>query len=102
MSTPAPDRCVLDTGSKSLSADRLVPALKGFGIVLAHPGLTGARLSEEHTVLTAEERTGLEVGDRVAIVPGHVCTTVNLHPYLLALGENGGVTWEPVAARGWR
>ena len=102
VSTPAPDRCVLDTGSKSLSADRLVTVQEGFGIVLGHPGLTVARLSEEHAVLTAEEQTGLKVGDRVAIVPGHVCTTVNLHPYLLALGEDGRVTWEPVAARGWR
>ncbi len=102
VSTPAPDRCVLDSGSKSISADRLVPALEGFGIVLGHPGLTVARLSEEHTVLTAEDRTGLEVGDRVAILPGHVCTTVNLHPYLLAFSEDGRVTWEPVAARGWR
>ena len=102
VSAPAPDRCVLDAGSKSLSADRLVPALDGFGIVLGHPGLTVARLSEEHAVLTAEERTGLDVGDRVGIVPGHARTTVNLHPYLLAFGEDGGVTWEPVAARGWR
>ena len=102
VSAPATDRCVLDTGSKSLSADRLVTAMEGFGIVLGHPGLTVARLSEEHAVLTAEGHIGLEVGDRVAIVPGHVCTTVNLHPYLLAFGEDGAVTWEPVAARGWR
>jgi len=102
VSSPAPDRCVLDTGSKSISADRLVPALEGFGIVLGHPDLTVARLSEEHAVLTAEERTGLDVGDRVAILPGHVCTTVNLHPYLLAFSEEGRITWEPVAARGWR
>ncbi len=102
VSAPAADRCVVDTGSKSISADRIVPALEGFGIVLGHPGLTVARLSEEHTVLTAVESTGLEVGDRVAIVPAHACTTVNLHPYLLTFAENGKVAWEPVAARGWR
>ena len=67
-----------------------------------HPDLSVARLSEEHTVLTAAESTGLEVGDRVAIIPCHVCTTVNLHPYLLTFAEIGKVTWEPVAARGWR
>jgi len=102
ISSPAADRCVVDTGSKSLSADRIVPALEGFGMVLGHPGLAVARLSEEHTVLTAAESTGLEVGDRVAIVPGHACTTVNLHPYLLTFAGSGKVTWEPVAARGWR
>jgi D-serine deaminase-like pyridoxal phosphate-dependent protein len=102
ISAPAVDRSVIDTGSKSISADRIVPAMEGFGIVLGHPHLSVARLSEEHTVLTAPGNTGLQVGDRVAIVPAHACTTVNLHPYLLTFAESGKVTWEPVAARGWR
>jgi len=102
VSAPAPDRCVVDASSKSLSADRIVPAMEGFGIVLGRPDLSVARLSEEHTVLTAEVATGLEVGDRVAIIPAHACTTVNLHPYLLTFATTGTVTWEPVAARGWR
>jgi D-serine deaminase-like pyridoxal phosphate-dependent protein len=102
VSSPAPDRCVLDCGSKSISADRIVPGLEGFGFVLGRPELTVARLSEEHTVVTAPEATGLKVGDRVAIVPGHACTTVNLHPYLLAFAAGGRTRWEPVDARGWR
>jgi D-serine deaminase-like pyridoxal phosphate-dependent protein len=102
VSASAPDRCVLDCGSKSISVDRLVPSLDGYGMVLDHPGLTVARLSEEHAVLTAAETTGLKVGDRVAVVPAHACTTVNLHPYLLAFDETDRVRWEPVDARGWR
>jgi D-serine deaminase-like pyridoxal phosphate-dependent protein len=102
VSAPADDRCVLDTGSKSISADRIVPALDGYGIVLGRPDLAVARLSEEHAVLSATGRTGLKVGDRVAIVPTHVCTTVNLHPYLLTFGVGDQVRWEPVTARGWR
>ncbi len=102
ISAPAADRCVLDLGSKSISADRLVAALNGYGIVLGHPHLTVARLSEEHAVLTAETRTGLGVGDRVVVIPAHVCTTVNLHPYLLAFNAAGAARWDPVAARGWR
>ena len=88
-------------GSKSISADRLVPSLEGFGIVLGRPDLTVARLSEEHTVLTAVEHTGLDVGDRVAIVPTHACTTVNLHSELLYAGATPQPHWEPVSARGW-
>lgn len=102
VSAPAPDRCVLDCGSKSISADRIVPSLDGYGLVLGHPGLVVARLSEEHTVVTARERTGLQVGDRVAVLPAHACTTVNLHPYLLVFDETDRVRWEPVDARGWR
>jgi D-serine deaminase-like pyridoxal phosphate-dependent protein len=102
VSAPAPDRCVLDCGSKSISADRIVAGLDGYGIVLGRPDLVVARLSEEHTVLTAPEATGLRVGDRVAIVPAHVCTTVNLHPYLLAFDGGQRTRWEAVDARGWR
>jgi D-serine deaminase-like pyridoxal phosphate-dependent protein len=102
VSAPAPDRCVLDCGSKSISADRIVAALDGYGIVLGRPDLVVARLSEEHAVLTASAETGLSVGDRVAIVPAHACTTVNLHPYLLAFDAADRVRWEPVDARGWR
>lgn len=102
ISAPAPGRCVLDCGSKSLSADRLVPRLEGYGLILGHPELTLARLSEEHGVVTAAGATGLAVGDRVAVVPAHACTTVNLHQFLLTFDAAGKVAWDPVAARGWR
>ncbi len=102
VSTPAADRAVVDSGSKALSADLRVPGLSGFGIVLDHPHLTVARLSEEHAVLTAEGATGLRVGDVVVIVPSHVCTVVNLHPELAVISSDGSVQMQPVDARGWR
>jgi len=70
--------------------------------VLDHPKLKVARLSEEHAVLTAEGETGLRIGDRLAIVPSHACTTVNLSPALLIASEDGGARWQPVDARGWQ
>jgi D-serine deaminase-like pyridoxal phosphate-dependent protein len=102
VSTPAADRAVVDAGSKALSADLRVPRLEGYGLVLVHKGLTVARLSEEHAVLTAAHQTGLKIGDRVAIVPAHACTTVNLHPAVLLAAENGSARWLPVDARGWQ
>jgi D-serine deaminase-like pyridoxal phosphate-dependent protein len=102
VSTPAADRAVVDAGSKALSADLRVPGLSGFGIVLEHPHLTVARLSEEHAVLTAEGDTGLHVGDVVVIVPSHVCTVVNLHSELAVISSDGSVRMQPVDARGWR
>src|SRR5438874_1637379 len=50
VSTPAPDRAVIDAGSKTLSADLKVAGLNGYGIVLSRNDLTVARLSEEHAV----------------------------------------------------
>jgi D-serine deaminase-like pyridoxal phosphate-dependent protein len=102
VSTPESTRAVVDAGSKVLSADLRVAGVTGFGIVLGHPSLRVDRLSEEHAVLVSDQGTGLRVGDRVAIIPTHACTTVNLCPELLVVDESGQAIWEPVDARGWR
>jgi D-serine deaminase-like pyridoxal phosphate-dependent protein len=102
VSTPAPDRAVVDAGSKALSADLRVAGLSGYGMVLGRNDLTVARLSEEHAVLTTAERTGLAVGIRLIIMPAHACTTVYLHPTLLLLSGGSQVQWFPVDARGWQ
>src|SRR2546426_1462462 len=69
VSTPAPDRTVVDAGSKSLSADLRVARLDSYGLVLDHRNVAVARLSEEHGVLEHLHRSSLRVGDRLAIVP---------------------------------
>src|SRR5207245_5422718 len=71
VSTPAADRAVVDAGSKALSADLRVAGLSGYGIVLGHPDLSVARLSEEHTIISATGRTDLATGDRIVIIPAH-------------------------------
>ena len=101
VSTPERARAVIDAGSKALPSDLRVAGLNGYGIVLGHPGLKIDRLSEEHGVLISDGPIGLRVGDRVAIIPAHACTTVNLHPALLVVADSES-RWEPVDARGWR
>ncbi len=43
----------------------------------------------------------VKVGDRVAVVPAHACTTINLHPAVLVV-RGATSRWEPIDARGWR
>lgn len=100
VSTPASDRAVIDAGSKALSADRLVPGLNGYGLVLGRQDLRLERLSEEHGVLIADERRELEIGERVVVIPAHACTTVNLHFGVWMVAPTGA-RWDSVAARGW-
>lgn len=102
ISTPEAGRAVIDAGSKALSADLRVHGMNGYGIVVGHPTLQVERLSEEHAVLTSASPTGLRIGDRLAIVPTHVCTVVNLHGPLVVIEESGATRWEAVEARGWR
>ncbi len=90
---------VVDGGSKAFSSDP--SPLGGFGMVLGRPELTLDRMSEEHGVLTwpVQERPPA-VGERLRIVPNHICATVNLHDRVVF--HRGSVVAEilTVAARG--
>ncbi len=92
-------RVVLDSGSKALGADRAAWAT-GFGRLLDHPGARIVLMSEHHAVAEWNAGPLPEIGDRVRVVPNHVCNAVNLADDLHVM-RNGEVAgrW-PVAARG--
>ncbi len=100
VSRSAPDRCVLDTGSKSLAMDpsRGHP---GHGYIVEHPDVRIVKLSEEHAVCSLPEGTdGFAIGDRVEIIPNHICPTVNLmNELFIVRGGEIVDTWQ-VTARG--
>lgn len=80
VSRPARDRAVIDAGSKTFGLDRGAHSsspLKEFGRVIdADAALV--RLSEEHGVLDLPANSTIAVGDRIRIVPNHVCSVSNL------------------------
>lgn len=80
VSRPAGDRAVIDAGSKTFGLDRGAHSsspLKEFGRVIdADAALV--RLSEEHGVLGIPADSTIAVGDRIRIVPNHVCSVSNL------------------------
>ena len=93
---------IADGGSKTFSSDRWLSGQKtGFGPVVEHPGIEFATMSEEHGTL---ELGGSDytpkIGDRLTIIPNHVCTCVNmddnLHFHREGIVEG---SW-PVAGRG--
>jgi len=100
VSVPAADRFVLDTGSKVLAADPNAWA-PGYGVVPAYPGSTVIQLSEHHAVVQLPEGVGApRHGDRVAIIPNHVCNAINLADELVIVQGGTHVDTWPVAARG--
>src|SRR5260370_33336412 len=81
ISRPTETRAVIDAGSKSLSSDRVAPSTgEGYGLILEYPDAIIERLNEEHGILDLSHSAGKPaIGDRVRIVPNHVCVVTNLH-----------------------
>ena len=101
VSRPAPDRVILDSGSKTLTNDgaRGFSPAPGYGVVVNEPNLLIERLSEEHATVKVDGTTGLEPGNRVRIIPNHSCVVSNLVDQAwLVDGET--VVPLPIAARG--
>jgi D-serine deaminase-like pyridoxal phosphate-dependent protein len=99
VSRAAPERGILDAGSKTLTADS--GGLDGFGLILEHPEAKIARFAEEHGFLDlTRSNTRPKVGDVVRIVPNHVCVVVNMMDEVVMVRGDEIVGALPVAARG--
>lgn len=98
VSRPGTNRAILDSGSKTLSSDNF----KGqYGYILEYPQAKIYQLNEEHGFVDLSECDEQPViGERVHVIPAHVCAAVNLHDRLYGMHDDQvEVIWQ-VAARG--
>jgi D-serine deaminase-like pyridoxal phosphate-dependent protein len=102
VSRPTLDRAILDAGSKTLSSDRVAPSAgEGYGLILDYPEAVIERLNEEHGVVDLSRCVRRpRIGERVRIVPNHVCVVSNLHDTVTVTRGGEVVGSWPVAARG--
>lgn len=98
VSVPNERRAIIDAGSKTLTTDLL--GLTGYGHVCGRPDISIDQLSEEHGRLTTEGLIGLEVGERVRIVPNHACVVSNMVDQVEVIAEGHILGAWPVRARG--
>jgi D-serine deaminase-like pyridoxal phosphate-dependent protein len=100
VSRAGPERGILDSGSKTLTADP-GHGLDGFGHILEYPQARIGAFAEEHGFLDLSRTNKRpDVGDVVRIIPNHVCVVVNMVDQLIAVRDNEIVDVLPVAARG--
>ncbi len=95
------DRIIVDGGSKTFSSDTLSSGGTGFGRLMEAPEAAFHRLNEEHGFidLSGAQRT-FEIGEKLRIVPNHICVAVNLHECIHGIrGENVESVWK-VEGRG--
>ncbi len=102
VSTARPGHMIIDGGSKTFSSDRLAnPAEVTFGRIVEAPAARFHKMNEEHGFVDLT-KAGEEfrVGDRVRVIPNHICVAVNLHEKVYGLrGDTVEETWT-VDARG--
>jgi len=104
MSKPTADRVVLDAGVKALTAftrEGGICATPGHGLLKGFDGLRIGKLYDEHGLVYGREANErLSLGDRVEIIPNHICPTCNLYDRMY-LVEDGRVADElPILCRG--
>jgi D-serine deaminase-like pyridoxal phosphate-dependent protein len=81
VSVARPGHMIIDGGSKTFSSDRPVNSAQvTFGRLVEAPAAHFHKMNEEHGFidLTGADRK-FAIGDRVHVIPNHICVAVNLH-----------------------
>jgi len=98
ISRPAPNRAVIDAGSKTFSADKY-PFQKNFGAFKHRPDLFVNWFNEEHGVVIGAVQD-FKIGDKAEIFPNHVCSTMNMHTEAVAIRDGQIEAIWKIEARG--
>ncbi|HVN06525.1 MAG TPA: alanine racemase [Bryobacteraceae bacterium] len=102
VSTARPGQIIVDGGSKTFSSDRAAgPAEATFGRVVEAPDAVFHKMNEEHGYIDVRQcGRKFEIGERLRIIPNHICVAVNLHERVYGIrGGEVEEVWE-VAGRG--
>jgi D-serine deaminase-like pyridoxal phosphate-dependent protein len=96
---PAKDRVILDVGSKTLSQDGAIDNdLKG--MIINKPSWQLLKLTEEHAIVHVADNDKVVIGERVRIIPNHVCVVTNLVDKFVTLRGRDIVGTINIEARG--
>lgn len=96
-----PGHMIIDGGSKTFSSDRLATGGPGFGQIQGMPGAVFHKMNEEHGYLDIREcENAPAVGERVHVLPNHICVAVNLHEQIYGVRRGEVEQVWTVAGRG--
>ena len=96
------DQVILDGGSKTLTMDRCGPAPdSGHGLIVEYPEAFIGKLTEEHAQVDVSRCAARpRVGERLTVIPNHICPVVNLHDTAWWWEADGSLQVLPIDARG--
>lgn len=104
VSTPAEEYAVIDGGTKTFPSDISLHTppyyFDAYAVVDGDDNLMLSRMNEEHGVILAKnKKTGLQVGQKIKLIPLHICTAINLQNEVY-LYEDKTLRKQRVDARG--
>lgn len=104
ISKPTAERVVLDTGAKALVPQNRaagICATGGYGCVKGAEHVVISNMFDEHGVIENREfHDKVNVGDKVEIIPSHICPTVNLYDEAAGVSGDEVLMTLPILARG--
>ena len=102
VSTAVPGQVVLDAGSKTLTSDLCGPAPEsGHGYIVEYPLAVITKLTEEHAQVDVRQCSRPpRIGERVSVIPNHICPCVNLHDSVWWYETDGTLRPLTIDARG--
>lgn len=93
VSTARPGQMILDGGSKTFSSDRTSLPEVTYGVIREDSGARFHKMNEEHGYVDITQcARAFRVGDRVSVIPNHICVAVNLHEQIY--GVRAGIVEE--------
>lgn len=93
ISLPTRERVITDVGAKGITAQtrsKGFTSTKGLGLIKGWPEVSIFDVFDEHAIIYNKKfHDSIKVGDKVEIIPNHICPVVNLHEtaYIVSNGE---------------
>jgi len=93
ISLPTLERVITDVGAKGITMqtrNKGFCTTKGLGLIKGWPEVSIHAVYDEHAIIYNKEfHDSIKVGDKVEIIPNHICPVVNLHEmaYLISNKE---------------
>lgn len=104
ISKPTPERVILDVGAKGLTMQERrdgISATPGKGTLADYPGVFIDAVYDEHAIIYNRGfHDAVAIGDKVRIIPVHICPVCNLYGSAWLVSGEEVVREIPVAGRG--
>lgn len=104
ISRPTAERVITDVGAKGITAQTRTKGIcrtEGLGAIKDYEGVYIHDVYDEHAIIYDKKfRDAVKVGDKIRIIPNHICPVCNLHEKAYLISEGKVVEEIPVECRG--